>query len=128
MDVTLGNTNNTMNEVQKVSKCEEEVTVLGSSIDLEEGIAKYTHNTSETSFQFKQVSTGYQSFQDKEGDTEKARMEIEKNVKAELERDGEVNDVDTGHGQKCKDESEATANPKRPRDERTLCRWKPRLD
>ena len=37
------------------------------------------------------------------------RMDMEKNAKAELEKDGKVNDVDTGHCSKCKNESKATA-------------------
>ena len=44
---------------------------------------------------------------------EKARMDIEKNAKAELKKNGKVNDIDTGHSWDYKDESEATANPKR---------------
>ena len=44
------------------------------------------------------METGYQSIEDKEGDMEKARIDIERNSKAELEKDGIVNDVDTGHG------------------------------
>ena len=67
----MGHTNNSKDEMHKVSKHEEKVRILENGVNFKEGTAKHTPSISEASFQFKQVATEYQSNKDKEGNIKK---------------------------------------------------------